>query len=710
LLRRKVRHRMNPWSVFQRPETSGREAQNEGIKAEMKTVKKRSVVLVPVSFLLFVAAGAAAPPEFPDYGADDVVLFDSGRKVRGKIEKITKKIVYIKTGERVRRFRASAVWRISKGDPRARSEIKRLWGRTPDRPDAWYSLGVKCHRMKLKVEGVVCFEYVLKLDPDHEKAHIALGHALLDGKWLSRLEVKKKLAEGYVKRKGRLIKKGEEETTGRTGVKQEEKKKWPEHKRRILPEKKWSKTELARFEKERRERKNDAEKFRKQMEEEYRGVPWHKHYTVKTAHYIIECNSTRTVTQRYAKLMEKLYAMLARHFPPQRLGKKGKSVVRIYRNGDDFRGETGMFWGVGGFYSPITGNLCAYHGTFGMTATTFNVLAHEGTHQFQGKVLKDFRNVPMWLIEGLAVYFGDGARIDPSGKIVTEKIPRDRLLHIQDKIRSGTYTPLDKLVTLDRRHFTGSHYADSWALIHFLVNSGPKGQKLLSAYWNIAQRRAITGEDFEELAKVHSGSLQALEEKYLNHVMSLVPDPAGEIRGDYYYSREFSFELRRLGPKWRFYEEFRPGFLVGQLLPGTSAEVEVYFRNNDERAQSGEDYVKKYVLWYKNTFLPVRYSNIKAKRVYVHGRRAFQFVYEDGGTGATGGNTSGLMEELLRRRGGLAAARKDGKPRKYLEILLVDFDGSFSVRASTEKGEFAKFESTLKTLPECFEPIYQRRW
>jgi len=669
----------------------------------------KAVFLWALSFFLICglldAAPTSAPPPFPDFGSQDVLLLEDGSLVKGQIKEVTPDGVEIVVRGALKRYGKDEVWTVSRGDREARKEIRNLWRRTENTPAAWYSLGYQCYKRKLKVEAVFCFKHVLRLDPEHRKAHLALGHAQLNGVWLDRAEVKKKLKEGYKLQNGILVPPGSKGTEV-TEVKKEEK--WPLPKRRILPEPKWSAKDLARFAAERKKRRRDAEEFQKQMAKEYLGVPWSKHYEIKTPHYVIQCNSTREVTKRYADLMEKLYAVLAKHFPAERKGRRGKSLVRIYRNGDDFRGETGMFWGVGGFYDPLSGVLCAYHGTFGMTSTTFNVLAHEGTHQFQGKVLRDFRNVPMWLIEGLAVYFGDGARIDPSGKIVTERIPRDRLLHIQDKIRTETYTPLGKLVALDRRHFTGSHYADSWALIHFLVNSGKKGQELLSSYWNIAQKRRITYEDFETLAKLHSGSLKQLEKKYIKHVMSLRPDPAGEIRGTYFYSREFCFEFERLGPGWKFYEDYKRGFLVGQCLPGTSAQIEIYFANNDERAHCGQDYVKKFVSRYLEGYLRNRYRGVVARRVKIHGRRAFGFVYEDGapdGSASVGTTISRFTNPFESD-----PFEKKDNPRKYLEFLIVDFDGCFSIRASCYREEFEKYRSAFAKVREAFIPVYQRRW
>ena len=141
--------------------------------------------------------------------------------------------------------------------------------------------------------------------------------------------------------------------------------------------------------------------------------------------------------------------------------------------------------------------------------------------------------------------------------------------------------------------------------------------------------------------------------------------------------------------------------------------MEVTFWNNDERAQSGEDYVKEFVLRYRDKILPSRFSDIKAKAVDMHGTKAFRFTYEDGGTGGIPGGVvdiDDLMEELRRRRSGVQHGDKPGKPRRHVEFLIVDYDGTFSIRASAEKEEFPKHEKTFYSIAECFEPIHERRW
>ena len=117
---------------------------------------------------------------------------------------------------------------------------------------------------------------------------------------------------------------------------------------------------------------------------------------------------------------------------------------------------------------------------------------------------------------------------------------------------------------------------------------------------------------------------------------------------------------------------------------------------------------------YRDRVLPIRYSNIKAKRAKIHGMTAFRFTYVDGGKGLSGGVVSAddLMEELRRRResAGKSGSKNKGKPRQYVEYLLVGFGGNFSIKASAEKGEFASHEKAFDLLAEYFEPIHQRRW
>ncbi|MBN1420138.1 MAG: DUF1570 domain-containing protein [Planctomycetes bacterium] len=658
-----------------------------------------------------LAAGwiaGAAPAE------QDAVLLESGVIVRGKIiqdDDGQGKLV-IETTFGTSTIPRDRIEAISRADAPGRKEYAGRRAKVrPGDAKGWFELGEWAREQKLEIEARDAFAQALKADPNHAGTRIALGQAQLDGKWLAPAEVAKKVAEGYEVVDGKLVKVSKYTTR-------------PEG-RRILSAKSLSYAERQRLERERKQRETDVEKYREQMRKEYEGVPWPDAHRFSTEHFVVECNSTKEVAARYAAMMEAIYEALDRRFRFPRITRQ-KSAVFISRNHEDFMEKWRVPEGVGGFYSPLSKMLCAYHGTFGLTGTTFSVLAHEGTHQFQGLVLWNFNNTPMWLIEGIAVYFGDGATISREGKVETERIPRDRLQHIQAKMRDGNHTKLKELVKLKRGAFGGTHYADAWALVYFFANCDDngkrippndsrttKGRKLLSAYWMIGNERQIEYKDFEDLAKIHSGSVEELEKKWIAFTRSLPMPSGGVVLDDVFLSQEFQFELTAPGPGWQFYEEDREGLIVGMEKERTSATVEVSFRNNDG---DGEEKAKpeEYIEFLTKSFLPIHHTAIQSEPCEFCGVKGFKVTYEDGGSGGGSGSIGqGLTLKAFIQQSELEAERKrkvEGPPRKYVSYILVEGDGAFRVTASAAKEEFAAYEKELDKGTKGFELILRRRW
>ena len=132
-----------------------------------------------------------------------------------------------------------------------------------------------------------------------------------------------------------------------------------------------------------RRARQDQLKGREAIELEYKGRPWGDIKVVRTEHYEIWCNSTEEVAKGYGTIMEALhdkYSSVFQNFEPTR---KGRGIVRIHRNHRQFMDWTGNGPYTGGFCNIFTTDVTAYHGSFGTTGTTYEVLAHEGTHQFE---------------------------------------------------------------------------------------------------------------------------------------------------------------------------------------------------------------------------------------------------------------------------------------------------------------------------------------
>jgi hypothetical protein len=145
---------------------------------------------------------------------------------------------------------------------------------------------------------------------------------------------------------------------------------------------------------------------------------------------------------------------------------------------------------------------------------TYSVLFHEAFHQFMGRYVKD---PPMWLNEGLAVYY-EGARPGRSG--IRFINTRENFWDILRKvIPTPEAIPLRRIVTARRATFydetpihvdgyLGVHrktlyYAEAYALIHLLL-SDPTGRERVQNYIRDlanddgTNTRAITDEYFDE--------------------------------------------------------------------------------------------------------------------------------------------------------------------------------------------------------------------
>jgi hypothetical protein len=490
---------------------------------------------------------------------------------------------------------------------------------------------------------------------------------------------------------------------------------------RVLERKKLSASERKALEKERADRIKSAEKFLRDRQKEYDGIPWENRHVIKTQHFEIHCNSTLNVAKAYGALMELIRSKLVGIFK-SKIQRNLRAPVFIYASQDEFMGKDmfGRFGGrgIGGYYMPTTQAITTYHGTFGFTGTTFGVLAHEGTHYFQGLVLKDFDNIPMWLIEGLAVYVGDGSTFDPkTKKMEIGKIPRDRLAHIQEKVLHKRHTPIDKLVNMTRGigGFSGSHYADSWALIYYLVNSGDKGKKLLSDYWAIGLDRLLKKKDFLDLAQKYYGGVKNLEAQYIEYILGLEMPPAGRVVGDYFQSDTFQFDFKAPDEEWVFFEDKDDKMcLFGLADPGSSAEVRVYYVSNLFYADS-KAYFDAYLRMAQASFGDVKHEEVKVsglggyKLTYAApSRKGADLVPGPEVDPARQGSAPPPAKAKEKKAGEKAGEKADW--RDVVEFKLIQIDGVVTIVCSAPKGEGPRFAGVFGRMNDNLTLTFTRRW
>jgi Lipopolysaccharide kinase (Kdo/WaaP) family/Protein of unknown function (DUF1570) len=100
-------------------------------------------------------------------------------------------------------------------------------------------------------------------------------------------------------------------------------------------------------------------------------------------------------------------------------------------------------------------------------------LRHEYTH---GLLHSGLKRVPLWLDEGLAEYF-EVAGPKPGG------LNHDYAQHLSEAVASGWRPDLKRLENLDDSgQMKRAEYQESWAWVHFMLNSTPEAKQALVSY------------------------------------------------------------------------------------------------------------------------------------------------------------------------------------------------------------------------------------
>jgi tetratricopeptide (TPR) repeat protein len=147
-----------------------------------------------------IAALAVIALALPAVG--DVVHLKNGGSLEGQVVK-TDDGVIVKLPAGEVRISNEAVARIEEKPSQLDEYQKRLAGTKEDDAEAHYRLGAWAQSVGLRPQAKEEFEKTVALDPNHAKAHEALGHRLVDGRWMSHDDEMK--ARGLVKHEGQWM-------------------------------------------------------------------------------------------------------------------------------------------------------------------------------------------------------------------------------------------------------------------------------------------------------------------------------------------------------------------------------------------------------------------------------------------------------------------------------------------------------------------------
>ncbi len=199
-------------------------------------------------------------------------------------------------------------------------------------------------------------------------------------------------------------------------------------------------------------------------------------FELETKHYIIKTDTADFVCKNAGKAMEQLYSAFTRIFRPEEDAQRLKTEIIIFDKEDDFlkyaRGlGADVQKGHLGFFrtGPDGRDTIAVFKRRTDEFHTLSTLYHEATHQFITMVMGVSRLPPLWLNEGLAVYFETSVIRD--GKLQVGIIPRNRLMLLQKHLRAGTHVPLADLIRRGRGNYDSLCYSQGWSLVYFFLHA-----------------------------------------------------------------------------------------------------------------------------------------------------------------------------------------------------------------------------------------------
>lgn len=193
----------------------------------------------------------------------------------------------------------------------------------------------------------------------------------------------------------------------------------------------------------------------------------------------------------------------------------------LYKNPEDYW-ATGAPKTSAGYFNGD--ELVALAGDMG--ARTWHTVQHEAFHQFAHFVIRG--DLPMWVNEGLAEYFGEG--VFTGDGFVSGVIPHWRLKRIRENFSEQKFRPIAELMNLTREQWNSDiavvNYDQAWSMVHFLAHGeNGKYQKAMGAF--IGQLG--TGRQWQGAWDETFGSTVGFEHRWRDYWTGLPDNPTIEL-------------------------------------------------------------------------------------------------------------------------------------------------------------------------------------
>lgn len=261
---------------------------------------------------------------------------------------------------------------------------------------------------------------------------------------------------------------------------------------------------------------SEGEKMQEQIDKAVSGPHWPKTYRFESKHYDIQSDISEAICKEASHLLESAYRSYSVHL--SRIKGLEKTKFRVFL----FSGEAGYMRyaedsfgasreNTAGLYSPYLKQLLIWN--VPQREAMFRTIVHEGFHQYLDMVAP---GTPRWFNEGMAenmeLYetvngkFTEGqANPQHLELLMQARVPLEHFL----KMPAGAFYEGNSMV----------NYAQGWAFVHFLRNTGREEQKIFDALFKGFENSPSSAQVME--AAFEGVDMEDLEERFVQHIKDL---------------------------------------------------------------------------------------------------------------------------------------------------------------------------------------------
>jgi tetratricopeptide (TPR) repeat protein len=254
---------------------------------------------------------------------------------------------------------------------------------------------------------------------------------------------------------------------------------------------------------------------------------------VRSRNFLIVGNAGERELREVATRLEQFRLTLARLFIVNNFASPVPTTVIVFKNDTSYEPFKPLYQGrptpqVAGYFQPGRDTNYITLSTERLGETPYRTIFHEYVHLM---IDSNLRGVPTWLNEGVAEYYS-AFEVTHDGRRAT--LGRAIENHIHLLRRSPSLLPLRTLLSVDHsspyyneRDKKGLFYAESWALVHYLIQSN-EGVRLpeLMRYVNLLGAGVPLEEAFRQAFHTDIESLERELASYVrrfNAPLKVVP-------------------------------------------------------------------------------------------------------------------------------------------------------------------------------------------